>query len=63
MDKIELKFTLERKTKRAVLFHEELGEVALSDQDVVVGNLYVKRQALEQIGNPRKLKVTIEPAE
>lgn len=62
MDKIELQFTEERKTKRAVLFREELGEQAWSDQDVAVGNLYVKKQALEQIGSPAKLKVTIEPA-
>lgn len=61
MDKIELTFTEERKTKRAVLFREELGEQSWSDQDVAVGNLYVKKQALETIGNPTKIKVTIEP--
>lgn len=61
MDKIELIFTEERKTKRAVLFREELGEVAWSDQDVAIGVLYIKKQALAQIGNPAKLKVTIEP--
>jgi len=62
MEKIELIFTEERKTKRTVLFREELGDQAWSDQDVAIGPLYVKQQALEQIGNPSKLKVTIEPA-
>jgi len=62
MDKIELVFTEQRTTKRTVLFQEEIGEFAWSDQDVAVGSLYVKQQALEQIGNPSKLKVTIEPA-
>ncbi|GAJ08398.1 unnamed protein product [marine sediment metagenome] len=61
MDKIELTFTEERKTKRAVLFHEELGDQAWSDQDVAIGPLYIKKQALEMIGNPSKVKVTIEP--
>ena len=62
MDKIELIFTEERKTTRTVLFHEELGDQAWSDQDVAVGPLYVKKQALEHIGSPVKIKVTIEPA-
>lgn len=62
MDKIELIFTEQRKTKRTVLFQEELGEETWSDQDVAIGPLYVKQQALEFIGNPKKLKVTIEPA-
>ncbi len=62
MDKIVLVFTEDRKTKRTVLFHEELGQQGWSDQDVAVGNLYVKKQALELIGSPKKVKVTIEPA-
>lgn len=61
-EKLELVFTEDRKTKRAVLFHEELGTETYSDQDVAVGSLYVKKQALELIGNPGKIKVTIEPA-
>lgn len=62
MEKIELIFKEERKTKRAVLFYEELGEVTWSDQDIAVGSLYVRKQALELLGNPGKIKVTIEPA-
>lgn len=62
MEKIELIFTKERDTKRATLFREELGEQSWSDQDIAVGPLYVKKQALELINSPEKIKVTIEPA-
>lgn len=61
LSKLELTFTEDRKTKRAVLFSEVLGGQAYSDQDVAVGSLYVKKQALEMIGGPGKIKVTIEP--
>ncbi len=61
LDKIELIFIEDRKTARTVLFEEQVGEQTFSDQDVAVGSLYVKKQALEMIGNPTKLKVTIEP--
>ena len=63
IDKIELTFTHDKDTKRAALFNEDLPEVAWSDQDVAVGYLYVKLQALELIGSPKRLKVTIEPLE
>lgn len=63
LNKLELIFTEDRKTKRAVLFEEQLGEQSFSDQDIAVGSLYLKKQALEMIGNPGKIKVTIEPAE
>jgi len=63
LDKIELEFTADRDTKRTRLFLEQLGEQTYSDQDVAIGTLYVKLQALEMIGNPSKLKVTIEPVE
>lgn len=62
MDKIELIFTKQRDTKRTTLFQEELGDQSWSEQDVAVGSLYVKQEALELIGSPEKLKVTIEPA-
>lgn len=60
-EKIELEFTEDRKTKRTVKFEEVLGDFSWSDQDVAVGPLYVKKQALELIGNPSRIKVTIEP--
>ncbi len=62
LDKLELTFTKDRDTKRTVLFEEQLGEQAYSEKDIAVGSLYVMRQALEMIGNPKKIKVTIEPA-
>lgn len=62
LDKLELIFTEDRTTKRTVLFQEQLGEQAYSGQDVAVGSLYVKKEALEMIGDPKKLRVTIEPA-
>lgn len=62
LDKLELIFTEDRKTLRTVLFEEKISEQGYSDEDVAVGSLYVKKQALEMIGNPGKIKVTIEPA-
>jgi len=61
VEKIELVFNDKRTTKRTHLFEEELGEQAWSDQDVAVGALYIKTQALEMLGLPSKIKVTIEP--
>lgn len=61
-DKLELTFKEDRKTKRTVLFEEQLGEQAFSEKDVAIGSLYVQKEALEMIGNPEKIKVTIEPA-
>ncbi len=61
-NKIELEFKEDRKTTRTVKFDEVLGDFAWSDKDVAVGPLYVQKQALELIGNPVKIKVTIEPA-
>jgi len=63
VDKIVLEFKELRETKRTHLFEEELGEQAWSDQDVAVGNLYIKTQALEMIGTPKRVRVTIEPIE
>lgn len=62
IEKIEIVLTDARETKRTHLFTEEVGEQSYSDQDVAVGSLYIKTQALEMIGNPAKIKVTIEPA-
>ena len=61
LDKIVIEFKELRETKRTHLFEEVLGEQAWSDQDVAVGNLYIKSQALEKIGMPTKIRVTIEP--
>lgn len=63
LDKLTLIFTKERDTKRTTLFQEQLGAFEYSDKSYAVGALYVNQQALEMIGKPEKLKVTIEPAE
>lgn len=61
LDKLDLTFTWERDTKRMTLFQEQLGEIEFSDKGPAVGALYVNQQALEMIGSPKKIKVTIEP--
>ena len=63
LDKIVLEFKDVRETKRTHLFEEQLGDQAYSDQDVAVGALYVKTQALKMLGMPTKIRVTIEPIE
>lgn len=63
LDKIVLEFKFSRETKRTHLFEEELGGQAWSDQDVAIGNLYLKIQALELIGMPKRIRVTVEPIE
>ena len=62
LGKLELIFKEDRKTTRTILFEEELGEQEYSSKGPAVGSLYVQKEALELIGNPGKIKVTIEPA-
>lgn len=59
---IELTFVSERVTKNTVRFQEELGTESYSGKDVAVGPLYIQKEALASIGNPPRVKVTIEPA-
>ncbi len=61
MEKLVLSFTKERDTKRTSLFQEQLGEQTYSDKDIAVGPIYIQKEALELIGNPEKIKITIEP--
>ena len=61
VDKIVLEFKDVRETKRTHLFEEMPGEQEYSDQGVAIGNLYVKTQALELIGMPTRIRVTVEP--
>lgn len=63
LDKIVLEFKFVRETKRTYLFNEVVGEREWSDQTFAIGNLYMKTQALEEIGLPKRIKVTIEPIE
>lgn len=59
---IELTFISERVTKNTVRFQEELGDESWSGKDVAVGPLYIQKEALQSIGSPSRVKVTIEPA-
>lgn len=63
LTKLELIFVEDRPTARAVLFQEKLGEQEWSIKGHAVGSIYVMKEALELIGNPKRLKVTIEPEE
>lgn len=62
IDKIVLIFTKAYPTKNKIRFDEELGEFAWSARDVAVGYIYPYSEAMELIGSPDKIKVTIEPA-
>lgn len=69
-EKIELVFVPERETKRTILFREQIvdGQQQWSDEDVAIGPLYIKKQALETgfEVDPlkiKKLKVTLEAVE
>jgi len=61
LDKIELEFMEDRRTKRTVKFDEVLGDQAWSEKDGCIGPLYGQKEALELIGNPTRIRVTIEP--
>lgn len=54
--KATIHFKQERETKRTKRFQEE-------DEPFAVDKLYVKNEVLKALGNPERLKVTIEPAE
>lgn len=62
MDELVLTFKKVRDTKRATLFEEVLGDQEYSDQGVAVGPLYIKMQALQLLGSPQTIQVTIKPA-
>lgn len=63
MDKIVLTFTFRNTTKNKHRFEEEVGDQGWSDRDTACGTIYIEKQALETIGSPNKIKVTIEPIE
>ncbi len=54
-EKIEITFALDRPTKNTVRYAE------VSDSPIV-GTLYVQKTAIEKMGNPKSIKVTIEAA-
>lgn len=54
MAKITITFDKERDTKNTVRFQEQ------NDQAPVIGTLYVQKWALNQLGNPQTIQLTIE---
>ena len=54
---LELSFQRERETKNTVRFEEKV-----TDAPPVVGTLYLQKYALNRLGNPDCLRVTIEAA-
>lgn len=58
---LNLTFTEDRKTVKTILFEEDSTEFEYSSKGYAVGYIYIQKEALELIGNPVKIKVTIEP--
>jgi len=54
---LELSFERERETKNTVRYEEQV-----MDEPPVVGNLYLQKYALNRLGNPDRLRVTIDAA-
>ena len=54
---LELSFQRERETKNTVRYEEQV-----TDAPPVVGTLYLQKYALNRLGNPDCLRVTIEAA-
>jgi hypothetical protein len=54
---LELSFQRERETKNTVRFEEQV-----TDAPPLVGTLYLQKYALNRLGNPDWLRVTIETA-
>jgi hypothetical protein len=54
---LELSFQRERETKNTVRFEEQV-----TDAPPVVGTLYLQKYALNRLGNPDCVRVTIEAA-
>lgn len=51
-------FTLDRETKNKHRFNEDGNKAGH-----IVGSLYVDKKAVEKLGGPNEVKVTIEPIE
>lgn len=62
MEKIEVFFTQVYRTKKKVRYDEEVGEQEFSEKGPAVGYIYPYLEAVELIGTPQRIKVTIEPA-
>jgi hypothetical protein len=62
MEKIEIYFNLEYRTKKKTRYDEETGSQEFSDKGPAIGYIYPYTEAMELIGSPKRIKVTIEPA-
>lgn len=61
LEKIVLTFKFQNATKNKHRFEEELGDEEWSDRSFACGTLYIEKEALELLGSPERIKVTIEP--
>ncbi len=59
-NKIVLTFKKAYETKKKVRYDEEVGDVGWSEREVAIGYIYPFAEAMELIGNPDRIKVTIE---
>lgn len=55
---LEAVFEYEKETKNTVRFAEKIGE-----NPAIVGTIYIQKYALNKLGNPKQIKVTIEKAD
>ncbi|KXG75512.1 hypothetical protein AN618_18850 [Fervidicola ferrireducens] len=55
---LEAVFEYEKETKNTVRFAEVIGE-----NPAIVGTIYIQKFALNKLGNPKKIKITIEKAD
>jgi len=62
VEKLVLRFEIERETKNTIRYQEVLGEVAYSDKDIAIGPLYIQKQALGKTP-PKQIQVTVESLE
>ncbi len=60
-DKLVLIFTKNYSTNKKVRYDEELGDEEYSSKGPAIGYIYPYAEAVELIGTPDKIKVTIEP--
>ena len=54
---IEVEFRRERETKNTIRFEEVESE---SGDPPVIGSLYLQKWAVKRLGDPQKLKVTVD---
>lgn len=54
--KLEATFLVERETKNTIRYQEE------AESHPLIGIVYVQKAAINLLGSPKRIKVTIEPA-